>query len=38
MGGFIGAHLGLRAVFGVTATLMLAGAAMNWLVKRRRLA
>jgi len=35
MGGFVGAHLGLRAVFYATSLLLLAGAAMHWVLLRR---
>ncbi len=34
MGGFVGGHFGMRAVFLGTAALMAAGAAYNWAVKR----
>ncbi|MBP2198731.1 MFS transporter [Pantoea cypripedii] len=36
LGGFTGAHLGMRFVFLVTSLLMLAGAALNWRVLQRR--
>ena len=34
LGGFVAAHVGLRAVFGLTAALLLAGAAANWRMRR----
>ena len=34
-GGFIGGQIGMRAVFGATTVIMLAGAAANWVVSRR---
>ena len=34
-GGFVGGHLGMRAVFLATAVIMLCGAAVNWHVSRR---
>lgn len=36
LGGFTGAHFGMRFVFLVTSLLMLAGAALNWRVLLRR--
>jgi MFS family permease len=35
LGGFVGGHIGMRAVFLGTCVLMAAGAAWNWLAKRR---
>ncbi|MET3181599.1 UNVERIFIED_ORG: MFS family permease [Variovorax guangxiensis] len=35
LGGFVGGHVGMRAVFLGTSVLMAAGAAWNWLAKRR---
>jgi MFS family permease len=35
-GGFIGGHIGMRAVFLVTSILMAAGAVGNFVVQRRR--
>ena len=34
-GGFVGGHLGMRAVFLGTTVVMLGGAALNWVVSRR---
>ncbi len=34
-GGFVGGHLGMRAVFLATTAIMLCGAAFNWVVSRR---
>lgn len=35
VGGFVGGHVGMRAVFIGTSVLMAAGAAWNWVAKRR---
>ena len=34
-GGFVGGHLGMRAVFVCTTAIMLGGALFNWVVSRR---
>jgi MFS family permease len=34
-GGFVGGHIGMRAVFLATAVIMFAGSAFNWLISRR---
>ena len=34
IGGFVGAHLGMRAVFVATSGMIAAGAVFNWLVRR----
>ena len=34
-GGFVGGHIGMRAVFVATAVIMFAGAAFNWVISRR---
>ena len=34
-GGFVGGHIGMRAVFLATAVIMFAGAALNWSVSKR---
>ena len=34
-GGFVGGHIGMRAVFFATTLIMFAGAAGNWWVSRR---
>jgi hypothetical protein len=34
MGGFVGGHIGMRAVFLGTAALMAAGAALTWSSRR----
>ncbi len=34
-GGFVGGHIGMRAVFWATAAIMFAGAAFNWIISRR---
>ncbi|MBV9539307.1 MAG: hypothetical protein JOY70_10275, partial [Acidisphaera sp.] len=34
-GGFVGGHVGMRAVFLATAAIMFAGAALNWGVSKR---
>lgn len=34
-GGFVGGHIGMRAVFLATTVIMFGGAAFNWLVNRR---
>ena len=34
-GGFVGGHLGMRAVFLATTVIMFAGAGFNWLMSRR---
>ncbi|TIQ02591.1 MAG: multidrug efflux MFS transporter, partial [Mesorhizobium sp.] len=36
LGGFVGGHFGMRAVFLGTSVLMAGGAAYNWLVQSRR--
>ena len=35
LGGFVGGHFGMRAVFLATAVLMALGALYNWLVRAR---
>ncbi len=36
LGGFVGGHFGMRAVFLGTSVLMAGGAAYNWLAQSRR--
>ena len=36
LGGFVGGHFGMRAVFLGTSVLMAGGAVYNWLVQSRR--
>ena len=35
IGGFVGGHLGMRAVFLATTAVIFAGAAYNWVISRR---
>jgi len=34
-GGFVGGHIGMRAVFLATSVIMFGGAAFNWYLNRR---
>jgi DHA1 family multidrug resistance protein-like MFS transporter len=38
LGGFVGGHIGMRAVFVGTSVLLITGAAYSWLVRPRNAA